>query len=522
MQPVYAYIKVSTDEQAIKGYSQRSQLERIKNYCEYNNIIITEVIFEDYSAKTFNRPEWKRLITKLKFVKNQPSLILFTYWDRFSRNITDAYSMLEQLKIKNVSIQAIEQPIDFSIPESKIMLAIYLATSEVENDKRSRNVSLGMQKARLEGRYIGKAPIGYRNKVTADGHKYIAPHGPEAIIIRDVFKIIVQEKNLPLSDVYKQAVSKGLKCSLTTFYEMLRNPVYCGRIRIPNKDDAETKTIKGNHDGVISLLLFEQVQLKLKKPKHLNSIIRKSINENLVLRGIFECPNCGKTLTGSGSKGRRKKYYYYHCTKGCPYRLSAALLNINFLKFLKNLNVDDVFRESVRKISNDINTNEQETYNYKKSEIARAVEKVVNRNLNAQQLFTRGEIDYDDYNLIKNNCRTSLENYTEQLQTEAIKLISKKQTDKHCDLIINNLADLYESADIITKQKIIRLFFPEKVILVSNQIEELLSDQIKFILGISEFKQNDQAYNQKINDFIKELIFLRRDFNFTELNESIS
>jgi hypothetical protein len=192
------------------------------------------------------------------------------------------------------------------------------------------------------------------------------------------------------------------------------------------------------------------------------------------------------------------------------------------LKFLKNLNVDDVFRELVRKISNDINTNEQETYNYKKSEIARAVEKVVNRNLNAQQLFTRGEIDYDDYNLIKNNCRTSLENYTEQLQTEAIKLISRKQTDKHCDLIINNLADLYESADIITKQKLIRLFFPEKVILVSHQIEELLSDQIKFILGISEFKQNDQAYNQKINDFIKELIFLRRDLNFTELNESIS
>jgi DNA invertase Pin-like site-specific DNA recombinase len=95
MQSVYAYIRVSTDEQAIKGYSQRSQLERIKNYCEYNNIIITEVIFEDYSAKTFNRPEWKRLITKLKLIKNQPSLILFTYWDRFSRNITDAYSMLE-------------------------------------------------------------------------------------------------------------------------------------------------------------------------------------------------------------------------------------------------------------------------------------------------------------------------------------------------------------------------------------------------------------------------------------------
>lgn len=54
--------------------------------------------------------------------------------------------MLERLQNMKVSIQAIEQQIDFSIPESKIMLAMYWATSEVENDKRSRNVRLGMQK----------------------------------------------------------------------------------------------------------------------------------------------------------------------------------------------------------------------------------------------------------------------------------------------------------------------------------------------------------------------------------------
>ncbi|WP_378106309.1 recombinase family protein [Chryseobacterium sp. sg2396] len=312
---------------------------------------------------------------------------------------------------------------------------------------------------------------------------------------------------------------KGLKCSSNTFYEMVRNPVYCGRIRILNKDTAESKTIKGNHNSVIPLLLFEQVQLKLKKPKHLNSIIKESINENLILRGIFQCPNCGKTLTGSGSKGKRKKYYYYHCTKGCAYRLSATLLNLNFLKFLNNLKVNEAFRESVRKISNDINANEQKAYNYKKNEIARAMEKVVNRNLNAQQLFTRGEIDYDDYNLIKNNCKTSLKNYTKQLQNEALKLITEKQTHKHCSFIINDLADLYESANVITKQKVIRLFFPEKVILVSDQIEELLPDRIKVILSMSKFKQQrrDHKNDQEMNDFIKELIFLSHDFNFEKL-----
>lgn len=168
MQAVYLYIRVSTDEQAVKGYSQRSQLDRLVLYCKDHNLIVTKTIFEDYSAKTFNRPEWNKLFAELKLIKNQSSLILFTYWDRFSRNIMDAYKMLERLQNMKVSIQAIEQQLDFSIPESKIMLAMYWATSEVENDKRSRNVRLGMQKARLEGRWINKAPLGYRNKITSD------------------------------------------------------------------------------------------------------------------------------------------------------------------------------------------------------------------------------------------------------------------------------------------------------------------------------------------------------------------
>ncbi|MDR6546756.1 DNA invertase Pin-like site-specific DNA recombinase [Chryseobacterium rhizosphaerae] len=90
----------------------------------------------------------------------------------------DAYKMLERLQNMKVSIQAIEQQIDFSIPESKIMLAMYWATSEVENDKRSHNIRLGMQKAR----WINKAPLGYRNKITSDGKKYIAIYEPEAYL----------------------------------------------------------------------------------------------------------------------------------------------------------------------------------------------------------------------------------------------------------------------------------------------------------------------------------------------------
>ena len=45
------YIRVSTDEQADKGYSQRDQEERLRRYCELHQIATGHVIFEDHSAK---------------------------------------------------------------------------------------------------------------------------------------------------------------------------------------------------------------------------------------------------------------------------------------------------------------------------------------------------------------------------------------------------------------------------------------------------------------------------------------
>lgn len=68
------YVRVSTDEQADKGYSQRDQEERLRKYCEINSIQVRKVIFEDHSAKTFNRPAWVKLLADLKKLKNNVDL----------------------------------------------------------------------------------------------------------------------------------------------------------------------------------------------------------------------------------------------------------------------------------------------------------------------------------------------------------------------------------------------------------------------------------------------------------------
>src|SRR5580692_674878 len=186
------YIRVSTDEQAEKGYSQRNQEEILRKYCELNAIQIRKQIFEDHSAKTFNRPKWNDLLLDLRKNKGKSDIILFTKWDRFSRNAGDAYQMINTLRKLGIEPQAVEQPLDLSIPENKMMLAFCLAAPEVENDRRALNVFHGMRRAKKEGRCMGIAPVGYINKTDEAGRKFIAPEEPFASIVRWSFEQVAE------------------------------------------------------------------------------------------------------------------------------------------------------------------------------------------------------------------------------------------------------------------------------------------------------------------------------------------
>jgi len=329
------YIRVSTDEQADKGYSQRDQEERLRKYCENNKITVRKVIFEDHSAKTFHRPRWNELLLDLKKRKNVVDLILFSKWDRFSRNAGDAYQMISILRKLGAEPQAIEQPLDLAVPENKLMLAFYLAAPEVENDRRALNVLLGMRKAKKEGRWMGPAPIGYANKITEDGKKYIAPKEPHATIMKWVFETI-NIGQLNVEQIMKEAFKKGITCCKANFWHLLRNPVYCGRIYICKYKEDASRHAQGVHQPIISESLFYEVQdfLNGKKKTYRNKVGSLDI---LQLRGYLVCPSCGKLLTGSASKGRNGRYYYYHCTSSCGTRFKAENANSLFSGELKKL-----------------------------------------------------------------------------------------------------------------------------------------------------------------------------------------
>ena len=73
---------------------------------------------------------------------------------------------------------------------------------------------------------------------------------------------------------------------------------------------------KGHHEGLIDYSTFQKIQDRLNKPK---VPVRKNVAHDFPLRGFVTCDDCGTIFTSCWSRGRTKKYAYYHCpTKGCP------------------------------------------------------------------------------------------------------------------------------------------------------------------------------------------------------------
>lgn len=86
------YLCVSTDEQKRRGYSLPEQEDRLLKYFDSNVIKVKGVYKEDFSAKNFIKPEWKKLILEIKKNKDwEENDILFVKWDKFTRNIQYAY-----------------------------------------------------------------------------------------------------------------------------------------------------------------------------------------------------------------------------------------------------------------------------------------------------------------------------------------------------------------------------------------------------------------------------------------------
>lgn len=467
MKRAIIYVRVSTDEQAEKGYSLQYQVERLQKFCEINKIEVAATFKEDHSAKSFERPEFKKLLLFAKKNEGKLNYLLFINWSRFSRNAGDAYGMINKLNKLGIEPQGIEQPLDLSVPENKMMLAFYLAAPEVENDRRSISTLTGIRRARKEGRWTNLAPKGYKN-VRDEKDKGLIVPDKNAPLIKEAFEdlskgIYTQE------EVRLKLWNKGLKISKNNFYHQMKNSVYCGKVFVRAYKDDPAEVFQGIHEPIISEELFNKVQDVL-NGKRKNLPASSTRKEELPLRGILQCAKCGKTLTGSGSKGNGGKYFYYHCGKGCNERFSASLANSIFINGIKSISsnsgiVELYYEEVLKGIFHSNSKNQKASI----ASIEEELSKNESRINSAQELMLDGKLDSAEYRVIK--MRFEEKNAKLQKEKAGLELMDSaygKYLKQNISLL-KNIDQYFEKAPLMIKQKIIGSMFPEKLIFENNQ-----------------------------------------------------
>lgn len=481
--------RVSSDEQA-KGYSLDIQVEKLLVHCRKENISVINIYKEDHSAKDFNRPEFKKMLHYLAANKGKVDYVLFVTWDRFSRNITESYAMINRLKNYGVEVQAIEQHLDLTIPENQMILSVYLALPDIDNRRRSIKITEGVRAGQAAGRWLRVAPFGYVNASDEQKKPIIVPD-KKAAIVKRIFTEIASGKTQ--AEVRYQLNKEGILISKSAFSRILRNRVYIGQIHVKGVTQSEGYYVKGLHEAIIPETLFNKVQEKIEDNFSVKKLPKaKAFRPELYLRGLINCDNCHKPLTGSASRSKTgKKHFYYHCNHCNEVRIAAAeihkrveliLEEIKLKKGVKNL-FELILKKQLSRPSR------KRTVEQIENEIRQLEERIIN----TEDKLADGQIIPSVFNSIINRYRGNIIQLQAELSDYKENNIELSKNLKKGIELISNLGTLYVQSDIYSKKRIVSSIFPENLIFSKKNCRTpRLNEALRLILNVDKGSEENK------------------------------
>jgi len=160
------YIRVSTEEQAREGISLENQREKIKAYCQLNDLNLIEIIQDaGKSGKNLKRAGMDNLLYS---VNNRTIDAVIVYkLDRLSRRVKDTLTVMELLEKKKVAFHSITEKIDTESAMGKFFLNIMASMNQWERDTISERTKDALHLKIEKGERAGQIPYGWT--VASDG-----------------------------------------------------------------------------------------------------------------------------------------------------------------------------------------------------------------------------------------------------------------------------------------------------------------------------------------------------------------
>ena len=394
-------IRVSSDKQGLDGDSPEAQREQGEAYAKAHNIVITETIILLESASHEVQP-MQKVIDACKDKSKGFQVVLIKSIDRFTRGGGDYYSPLKrQLTRLGIALEDMygvigKQQIntlehtgfkyywsEFNPTQKSEYLEAERAKDEMR-DIMSRMIGAEIRYTQL-GYWMRRPHYGFRSvKIdTKNGKRTILkPDKNEAKFIIRLFEMraahvytnqqIADELNSMgfrsrvtiVRDKYDRTKIKrqigGRKMTAKMIDQYTSKLVYCGIIKEKWTYD---KPVKAQFDGLVSVDLFNEANrgrvfveidsrdniiIKRKAvPDHLKN--KQVYNPDYPYKQVVACPKCGKTLSGSATRGKLGKHYpAYHCSRdGHYFRVSKPEFDKTIEDFVRAITIKPEYIDDV-------------------------------------------------------------------------------------------------------------------------------------------------------------------------------
>jgi len=158
---VVGYVRVSTQEQADRGFSLDAQRERLASYAIATaRDPISEYIVDDgFSGGSLERPGMQRLLAMVQ--AGDVSAIIVTKLDRLSRSLRDVLNLLDLCERTETALLSASEALDTSSAVGKMLIHLLASFGEFERGRIGERTSDVLAFKRRSRGVYGPTPFGY-------------------------------------------------------------------------------------------------------------------------------------------------------------------------------------------------------------------------------------------------------------------------------------------------------------------------------------------------------------------------
>lgn len=316
---VALYVRVSTSEQALEGYSIGEQTARLTKYAEAHNWNIYNVYTDaGFSGGNKNRPALQQLIKDID--SGMIHKVIVYKLDRLSRSQKDTLSLIEDnFLAHDVDFISMQENFDTGSPFGRAMIGILAVFAQLEREQITERMNMGREARAKAGYYTGnrEPPIGYDY---VDNELVINDY--EALAVRRMYDLAQEGK--AAYTIAKMLTEEGYKPRreswvFVTIQKILKSRIYIGEVSFSQK------WYPGRHKPIISKEQFDAVQeITKERSSKTKPFYRNFGKATSYFAGFLVCGQCGgkfyKQSNQCQSNNKIYYVYYYKCLNRTHYR----------------------------------------------------------------------------------------------------------------------------------------------------------------------------------------------------------